>query len=135
MLDFYFLNFDALDIPQQLQELVFILFHSLLSQSQLIEFFNLIIIVPDRDVLLLEVFLELFPHNSSFINLLYLSVVFPPYGCSSSQIEYSYPCFHISGVVLNLEILPHPKKPRFIFLSIIYLTIKGRRPFLLKFIS
>ena len=99
------------------------------------ELFNLIIIVPVREVFLLEILLALFPHNSYFINLLYLSVVFPPYGCSASQIEYSYPFFHISRVVLNLEILPHPKKPSLSLLTSLDLTIKSRRPCLFKFIS
>ena len=36
------------------------------------EFFDLIVIVPVREVLLLEILLELFPHNLPFINLLHL---------------------------------------------------------------
>ena len=96
------------------------------------ELFNLVIIVPIIYVLLLEILLELLPRNISIIDLLQLPEVLPLYGCSSSQIEYGYPSLHISRVVL--EIFSHPKKPSVNFLSIIYLTIKSRRPFLFEFI-
>ena len=86
-LDLHFLILDVLDISQQLQELVCILFHGLLPQSQLMKFFDLVIIVPVREVFLLEILLQLSPTNFPFINLLHLSEVLPPYGCSSSQIE------------------------------------------------
>ena len=99
------------------------------------EFHDLIIIVPVRKVLLLEVLLELLPYNLSFIDLLYLPEVLPPYGCSSIQIEGGYSSLHISRIVLDLEIFPHPQKPSFSFLTSIYLTIEGRRPFLPEFIS
>ena len=99
------------------------------------ELFDLIIIVPVREVLLLEILLELLPYNRLFIDLLYLPEVLPPYGFSSSQIEYGYLSLHISRVVLDLEIFSHPKKPSFSFLTIIYLTIEGRRPCLIKFIT
>ena len=115
-LDFHLLIFDVPDIPQQLQELVFIIFHGLLSQSQLMELFDIIIIVPVKEVRLLEILLELFPHNIPFINIFHLPEVLPPYGCSSSQIEDGYSSLHISRVVLDLEILSHPKNPRFSFL-------------------
>ena len=98
------------------------------------EFFNLVIVVPIREVFLLEVLLELFPHNFPFINLLHFPAVLPPYGCPTSQIEDGYSSLHISWIVLDLEILPHPKKPSFNFLSSIYLAIKRRRFSLLKFI-
>ena len=98
------------------------------------EFFDLIIIVPVREVLLLEILLELFPHNISFINLLHLLEVFPPYGWTSSQIEDGYSSLHISWIVLGLEFFSHPKKSSFSFLSILYLTIKCRRHCILKFI-
>ena len=55
MLDLHLLIFDVPDIPQQFQELICILFHGLLSQSQLMEFFNLVIIVPIGKVLLVDV--------------------------------------------------------------------------------
>ena len=99
------------------------------------ELFNLIIILPIRDVLLLEIFLELFAYNISLIDLLYLPKVLPPHGFSSSQIEDDYHSLHISRVVLDLEIFSHPKKPRFSFLTILYLTIEVQRPCLLKFIT
>ena len=69
-LDFYLLINNIPDIPQQFQEIFCIFLHSLLSQSQLMEFFDFIIIVPIREVLLLEIFLELFPDNIPFIYLL-----------------------------------------------------------------
>ena len=69
-LDFYLLIFNIPNIPQQFQEIVCIFLHRLLSQSQLMEFFDFIIIVLVREVLLLEIFLELFPDNIPFIYLL-----------------------------------------------------------------
>ena len=103
-------------------------------QFQLMELFNLVIIVHVREVLLLEILLELLPHDLSIIDLLHFPEVFPPYRCSSIQIEYGYPCLHISIVILDLEIFIHPKNPSFSFFTSLYLTIKGRRSFLLKFI-
>ena len=135
MLDFHSIIPNLPTIPQQPQEFVCIFFHGQLSQSQLVELFNLIIILPVREVLLFELLLELLPHNLSVIDLLQLPEVLPPYRCSSIQSEYGYHCLHISRVVLDLEILFHPKKPSFSFLTIFYVTIKGRRPFLLKFIT
>ena len=134
MLDLYFFIFDVPDIPQQFQELVCIFFHSLLSQSHIMELFDIIIIVPIREVLLLEVLLELLPYNLLFIDIPYPPEVLPPYGCSSSQIEYGYPSLHISRVVLDFLIFSHLNKPRFRFLTILYLTIKGRRHCLPEFI-
>ena len=99
------------------------------------ELFDLVIIVPVREVLLLEILLELLPHNLPFIDLLYFPEMLPPYGCSYGQIENGYSSFHIPRIVLDLEFFSHPKKPSFSFLTSLYLTIKGRRPFLLKFIS
>ena len=99
------------------------------------ELFDLVIIVPVREVVLLEILLELFPHNFPFINLLHLPEVLPPNGRSSSQIEYGYPSLHISRVVLDLEIFSHAKKPSFSFLTVLYLTIEGRWPCLLKLIT
>ena len=128
MLDFHLLIFDVPNIPQQLQELFCILFHGMLYQYQLMELFDLIIIVPVREVLLLEILLELFPHNLPFINILHFPEVLLPYGCSSSKIEYGYPSLHISLIALDLEIFSHPKKPSFSFLTILYLTIEGRQP-------
>ena len=96
------------------------------------ELFNLAIIVPIGEVLLLEILLELLPHNLSVIDLLHFHEVLPPYRCSFIQIEYGYPCLHISILVLDLEILSHPKKPRFSFLTRFYLTIKCREPCLLN---
>ena len=60
------------------------------------------------------------------------------FGCMSNStawiyIEDGFPSLHISWVVLDLEILPHPKKPSFSFLTRFYLTIKCRRLCLLKF--
>ena len=98
------------------------------------EFLDFIIIVPIRKVLLLEVFLELFSSDLPFTNLLYLLVVLLPNGCSSIQVKDGNPCLHVSWIVLYLEILLDPKKPSFIFLTSLYLTIKGRRYFLFKFI-
>ena len=57
------------------------------------EFFDLVIIGPTREVLLLEILLELFPHDISVIDFLYLPKVLPPYGCSSIQVEYGYSSF------------------------------------------
>ena len=99
------------------------------------ELFDITIIVPVREVILLEILLELLPHNLPFIDLLYFPEVLPPYGCSSSQIEDGYPSNHISREVLDLEIFLHPNKPRFSFVSILYHTIKGRRPCLPEFIT
>ena len=62
MLNFHFIIPDVSDIPQQLQEFVCMSFHGQLSQFHLMELFNLIIIVPVREVLLLEILLELLPH-------------------------------------------------------------------------
>ena len=98
------------------------------------ELIDIIIIVPVIEVLLLEILLELFPHNLPFINLFHFPEVLPPYGCSSSQIEYGYPSLHISRIVLDLEIFSHPKKPSFSFLIVLYLAIKRRMLSLLGFI-
>ena len=99
------------------------------------ELFDLVIIVPVREIFLLEILLELSPHNFPFINLLHFPEVLPPYGCSSNQIENGYSSLHISWIILNLEIFPHPKKPSFNFLTILYLSIEDRRPHLLKIIT
>ena len=96
--------------------------------------FDLIIIVPVNEVFLLEILLELFPHNFPFINLLHFPAVLPPYGCSSSQIENGYSSLHIFKIVLDLEIILDPEKPSLCFLTVLCLTIEGRRPFLLKLI-
>ena len=128
MMDFYFFIFDVPDIPQQIQDLFCILFHGQLSQSQLMELFDFFIIVSVREVLLLEILLEPFPHNLPFINIFHLPEVLPPYGCSSCQIEDGYPSLHISRLVLDLEIFSHPKNPSFSFLTILYLIVEGRRP-------
>ena len=69
MLDFHLIILNVPDIPQHLQELICIFFHGLLSQYQLKEFFDLIIIVPVREVLLLEILLELLPHNLYVIKI------------------------------------------------------------------
>ena len=97
------------------------------------ELFDLSIIVHVREVLLLEIILKLLPHNIYVIGLHHLPEVLPPYRCSSIQIEYGYPCLHISRVVLDLKILSYPKTPSFNFLTRFYLTIKCRRLCLLKF--
>ena len=128
-MDFHFIIIDIPDIPQQLQEFVCIFFHGQLSLFHLMELFDIIIIVPIREVLLLEIFLELLAHNLPFIDLLHFPEVLPPYRCSSIQIEGGYTFLHISRVVLDLEILSHPKKPSFSFLTRFYLTIKCRRIF------
>ena len=99
------------------------------------ELFDLVIIVPIIEVILLEILLELLPHNLPFIDLLYLSEIIPPYGCSFGQIENGYSSFHIPRIVLDLEIFPHPQKPSSSFLTSLYLTVEGRLPCLLKFIS
>ena len=99
------------------------------------ECFHLIIIVPVREVISLEIFLELFPHIFSVFNLLYLPKVLPPNGCYSIQVEDCHPSLHISWIVLDLEIFIHPKNPIFNCLSILYLTVKGRRPFLFELVQ
>ena len=63
-LDIHLFISNVLDIPQQFQELICILFHGLLSQSQLMELLNFVIIIPVREVFLLEILLELFPLKS-----------------------------------------------------------------------
>ena len=98
------------------------------------ELFNLVIIVHVREELLLEILLELLPHDLFVSDLLNLPEVLPRYWCCSIQIEDGYSCLHISRVVLDLEIFLHPKKPSFSFLTSLYLTIKSRRPFLFNFI-
>ena len=116
-MDFHFIILDVPDIPQQLQELVCILFLGLLTQPQFMEFFNLVIIVPIREVLLLEIFLELFLDNISLIYLIYFPKVFPPNRRSSCQIENRYLKFHISKIILDLEIFSYSQKPSFNFLT------------------
>ena len=133
-MDLYLLIFNILDIPQQFQEFVCVFFHGQLYQFHLMELFNLIIIVHAREVLLPEILLELFPPNLPLFDLLHLPEVIPPYGCSSSQIEDGYPSLHISRVVLDLEIFPHPKELSFSFLTNLYITIKGKRYCLFKLI-
>ena len=98
------------------------------------ELFDITITIPIREVLMPEKIMELFPHNIPFIDLLHLLKVLPPYECSSSQIEDGYPSLHISREVLDFEIYSHPHKPSFSFFTVLYLTIKGRRPYLLKLI-
>ena len=78
-LDFHLLTLDIPGISQRL--------HGLLSQSQLMKFFDLVMIVPVKEEFLLEIILELFPHNFPFINLLHFPAVFPPYGCPASQLK------------------------------------------------
>ena len=95
-MDFHLLIFDVPNIPQKFQELICILFHGMLPESHLMELFDLTIFIPVREVLLIEINLELFPHNLPFINLIHLPKVIPPYGCPSNQIEDGYYSFHIS---------------------------------------
>ena len=80
-----------------------------------------------------KVLLELFPHNLPFINLLLLSKVIPPYICSLIQIKYRNPFLHVLELVLDLEILPHPKNLSVLSLTIFFFTIKSGRFGLLKF--
>ena len=132
---FYLLILNIPDIPQQFQELVCIFLHSLLSHYQLMEFFDFIIIVLVREVLLLEIFMELFPDILPFTYILYLPEVFPPNRRSSCQTENGYSSFHISRIILDLEIFSYSQKPSFILLTSLYLTIEGRRLCLPEFIS
>ena len=97
--------------------------------------FDLIIIILVREVLLLEILLELFPLKSPFTDPLYLFEVFPPNGCSSIHIEYGNSYLHVSWIILYLEVLLYPKEPSFSFLSHLYITIKCRRFSFPKFIS
>ena len=97
------------------------------------ELFDLVIIVPVREVFLHEIILEPFPHKSSFTGPPYLLEVLPPNGCPSIQTEYGNPCLHVPQIILNLKVLLYPKKPSFNLLSSLYFTIK-RRFSLLKFI-
>ena len=133
-LDFYLLIFNILGIPQHFQERFFIFLHGLLSQSHLMEFFDFIIVVSVREVLLLEIFLELFPDNLPFVDLFHLHELFPPNRHHSSQVKDGYPILHISIIVLDLEIFSHTKNPSVSFLPSIYLTIEGRQLCLLEFI-
>ena len=114
-------------IPQQFQELVCIFIHGLLSQSQLMEPVNLVIIILVREVFMPEILLGLFPLQFPFTDPLYLLEVFPPNGCSSIQIKNGNPCLHVSWIILHLKVLLYPKKPSFSLLPSIYLTIKCRR--------
>ena len=82
-------------IPQQFQELICIFIHGLLSQSQLMELLDLVIIIPVRKVFPPEILLELFPLQFPFTDLLYLLEVFPPNGCLSIQIEYGNSGLHV----------------------------------------
>ena len=134
MMDLQFFISDVSDIPQQLEKLICIVFHGPLSQSQLMELLNLVIIIPVKEVFLLEIILELFPPKSPFTDPLYLLEVFPTNGCSSIQIEYCNSCLHVPQTILNLKLLLYPKKPRFSLLSSLYLTIKRRRFRFLEFI-
>ena len=72
------------------------------------EFFDLVIIVPVREIFLLEILLELLPLKPSFVDPLYLLEVLPPNGCPSVQIEYGNPCLHVPRMILNLEVLLYP---------------------------
>ena len=60
------------------------------------EFFDIFIIVPVREVFLLEILLEILPHYLSVIDLPHLLEMLPPYGIFSIQIEDGYPSLHIS---------------------------------------
>ena len=95
LLDFYFFISDVLDIAQQFQEFICIFIHGFLSQSQLMEFLNLIIIIPFREISLIKILLELLPLQSPFTDPLYLLEVFPPNGGSSIQIVYGNSCLHV----------------------------------------
>ena len=98
------------------------------------ELLNLIIIIPVREVFLLEILLELFPLQFPFTDLLYLLEVFPPNGCSSILIKYGKSCLHVSWIILYLIVLLYPKNPSFSFLSRLYLTIICKRFSFPKFI-
>ena len=51
------------------------------------ELFDIVIIVPVREVLLVGILLELLPHDLSVIDLPHFLEVLPPYGFSSIHIE------------------------------------------------
>ena len=99
------------------------------------ELLDLVIIIPVRKVFLPKILLELFPLQFPFTDLIYLLEVFPPNGFPSIQIEYGNSCLHVSWIILHLKVLIDPKKPRFSFLSHLYLTINSRRFRFPKFIS
>lgn len=90
------------------------------------EFFDLTIIVSATKVLLLKVLLEPLPDDLSFADLISLFEVFPPKWGSAIQIEYGDSGLHVSIVIMNLEILPYPKKPSLSFLPGFDLTVKSR---------
>ena len=66
------------------------------SQSQLMKFFDIVIIVPVNEVFPLEILLELFPLKSPFNDLTYLLEVLQLNGCPSIQIEYGKYFLHVS---------------------------------------
>ena len=72
------------------------------------ELFNLVIIVPVREVLLVEILLKLFPPTLPFYDLLHFLEVLPLNGCYYYQIEDGYPRFHIARVLLDSGIFSHP---------------------------
>ena len=66
------------------------------------EFLDFSIIIPIREVLLLEVFLEILPHNLPFIDL-HLPKVIPPYGSSSwALISFSLFAMQLCNSTLRL---------------------------------
>ena len=95
--------------------------------------FHFFCIVPIEEVLLLEVLIELLPHNLPLIYILDLSTMIPLYRYSSIQIEYGHACLHVLEVVLDLEILPHPKNPSLNSFTWFGFTIKNGKFFLPKF--
>ena len=67
----------------------------MLSQYHLIEFLDLVIIVPVKEVFLLEILLEPFPLKFSFTDPPYLLKVLPPNKCPSIQTKYGNPFLHV----------------------------------------
>ena len=84
-------------------------------------------------ILLLKVFLELFPGNMFFIQLLHSYPMVPPNGSLSLHLMDSNAGFHLGGVVVDAEILSHSQQPCFNIFSLLTVTFERRRLNLPKF--
>ena len=102
------------------------IFHSHSSDPEFKELLHFLVIEMIREVLLLEVLLELLPSDPTFINMFHLLQLVPPHYSFSVSMVGGNPIFQIWWIVMQLEISLESKLPCFDIIFPFSFTIKGR---------
>jgi hypothetical protein len=116
---------EIIHIPQQLHEFLDTIFHGFLSQFQLMEFLPFLLIIPDRQIFILEILLKLLPFNLPFFNPFYFYKVFPPNQGSTVQTKDDDFGLLLLGVVMNFKLSFHSENPIFFLLNHFIYSVKG----------